>query len=64
MAAMALQTEGLIKYNRGHINIIDRQGLEAFTCKCYQAVRDLESEQDATTRSSQDRLNSFSRQDQ
>ena len=40
LAATALQTEGYIKYNRGHIRIIDRLGLESFTCECYQALRD------------------------
>jgi len=39
LAAMVLQNEGLIHYSRGHINIIDRPGLEAFTCECYQATR-------------------------
>ena len=32
LAAMVLQNDGLIEYNRGHIKIIDRPGLEAFTC--------------------------------
>ena len=40
LAAMVLQNEGLIQYNRGHIKILDRPGLEAFTCECYQAARD------------------------
>jgi CRP-like cAMP-binding protein len=39
LAAMVLQNDGLIHYNRGHIKIIDRPGLEAFTCECYQASR-------------------------
>jgi CRP-like cAMP-binding protein len=39
LAAMVLQNEGLIQYNRGHIKIIDRPGLEDFTCECYQATR-------------------------
>jgi CRP-like cAMP-binding protein len=39
MAASALQTEGLIKYNRGHIRIIDHEGLEDFACECYAAVK-------------------------
>jgi CRP-like cAMP-binding protein len=37
VAAMVLQTEGLIKYRRGHIEILDRMGLEAFACECYRA---------------------------
>lgn len=40
VAAMVLQTDGYIKYNRGHIKIIDRAGLESFTCECYQALKD------------------------
>ena len=38
LAAMVLQTEGLISYNRGHIRIVDREGLEDFTCECYRAL--------------------------
>ena len=40
VAAMVLQTEGLIQYSRGHIKIIDRPALEAFTCECYRAIKD------------------------
>lgn len=40
VAAMVLQTDGYIKYNRGQIKIIDRAGLESFTCECYQALKD------------------------
>lgn len=39
VAASALQTEGLIHYKHGHIKIIDRRGLEAFACECYEAVK-------------------------
>jgi CRP-like cAMP-binding protein len=42
VAAMVLQSDGYIKYNRGHIRIIDRPGLESFTCECYQALKDSE----------------------
>ena len=38
LAAIVLQSDGLIQYSRGHIEIIDRPGLEAFTCECYRAV--------------------------
>jgi len=38
-AAMGLQTEGLIRYSRGHISILDRIGLEETTCECYQAAK-------------------------
>jgi CRP-like cAMP-binding protein len=39
VGAINLQTAGLIKYNRGRIQIVDRQGLERFSCECYGAVR-------------------------
>jgi CRP-like cAMP-binding protein len=38
-AAIILQTEGLIKYNRGHITIVDRQGMEEFACECYDIIK-------------------------
>jgi CRP-like cAMP-binding protein len=37
--ASALQTAGLIKYRRGRIDIIDREGLESRSCECYETVR-------------------------
>jgi CRP-like cAMP-binding protein len=37
--ALALQQDGLIEYERGHIRIVDRAGLEAIACECYWAVR-------------------------
>lgn len=39
-AAGRLQAEGLIKYTRGRIRILDREGLEATACECYQIVKD------------------------
>lgn len=39
-AAIILQDAGLIRYSRGVITILDRQGLEEFVCECYQVVRD------------------------
>ena len=38
-AALKVQKAGLIKYSRGHINILDRAGLEKRTCECYQVVK-------------------------
>jgi CRP-like cAMP-binding protein len=38
-AAVVLQTEGLIKYRRGHITVTDREGLEGFACECYPVVK-------------------------
>jgi len=39
VGAINLQSAGLIKYNRGRIQIIDRAGLERSSCECYEAVR-------------------------
>ncbi len=39
-AASALQREGLIRYRRGVLAIVDRPGLEAATCECYGIVRE------------------------
>jgi CRP-like cAMP-binding protein len=38
-AAGKLQVDGLIKYSRGHITVLDRQRLEARACECYQVVK-------------------------
>lgn len=39
-AAGKLQKDGLIEYKRGCITILDRAGLEARVCECYQVVKD------------------------
>lgn len=39
VAARALQTEGLIRYSRGKIVVLSRDGLEAKACECYRRVR-------------------------
>ncbi len=38
-AAGNLQDAGLISYNRGIITVLDRPGLEAVCCECYQVVK-------------------------
>jgi CRP-like cAMP-binding protein len=38
-AASNLQRAGLIAYRRGHITVLDREGLEQRTCECYAVVR-------------------------
>lgn len=38
-AAGKLQRAGLIDYRRGHIAVLNREGLEKRTCECYQVVR-------------------------
>src|SRR6516164_2552889 len=39
VVANMLQQAGLIRYHRGHIEIVDRRGLEARACECYEAIR-------------------------
>ncbi len=38
LAAINLQSAGLIKYSRGHIKILNREELEEFSCDCYRKV--------------------------
>ena len=38
-AAHKLQDAGLIRYARGHISVVDRNGLENRTCECYAVVK-------------------------
>ena len=37
--ALKLQKAGLIRYSRGHITVLDRQGLEQRSCECYAVVK-------------------------
>ena len=37
--AHAIQEAGLIRYRRGHINILNRDGLEECACECYSVIR-------------------------
>ena len=41
LAARVLQKKKLIRYSRGKITILDRQGLERASCECYRAVNQL-----------------------
>jgi CRP-like cAMP-binding protein len=38
-AAGHLHNAGLIRYQRGHIKVLDRRGLERRTCECYAVVK-------------------------
>jgi CRP-like cAMP-binding protein len=38
-AAGRLQEAGYIRYRRGHISVLDRNGLEVKACECYAVVR-------------------------
>lgn len=38
-AALRLQAAGIIDYARGHIWVLDRDGLEARACDCYRVVK-------------------------
>jgi CRP-like cAMP-binding protein len=38
LIANRLQADGLIRYQRGHIVVLNRMGLEEVTCECYRAI--------------------------
>jgi CRP-like cAMP-binding protein len=38
--ANRLQQMGYIRYQRGHVVILDREGLERFACECYPVVKE------------------------
>lgn len=44
LAATALQSRGLIRYHRGEIRVLDREGLIAASCECYTEDRALYSD--------------------
>jgi CRP-like cAMP-binding protein len=63
-AAGKLQQAGLIEYRRGHITILDREGLETMACECYAIVKNessrlLQAPQYPRTLSAQPYVDSF-----
>ena len=40
LSAGILQAAGLIRYQRGHVTIIDRVGLEGVSCECYGVIKE------------------------
>jgi CRP-like cAMP-binding protein len=44
IVAGTLQRAGLITYHRGHLSVVDRDGLEAASCECYRTATDLLTE--------------------
>lgn len=39
LSAASLQRSGLLAYHRGHMRIVDRDGLEEAACECYAVIR-------------------------
>lgn len=39
VAAGDLQRQGLIKYSRGQVSILEREGLESASCECFERIR-------------------------
>ncbi|MGO8686709.1 MAG: Crp/Fnr family transcriptional regulator [Candidatus Dormibacteria bacterium] len=39
LSAGLLQAAGLISYHRGHVAILDREGLEGVSCECYGVIK-------------------------
>jgi CRP-like cAMP-binding protein len=44
LVAQSLQKDGLIRYKRGRIQILDRAGLEKKSCECYRTIRNRTAE--------------------
>ena len=40
LSAGVLQAAGLIRYSRGLVTIVDREGLEDVSCECYGVIKD------------------------
>lgn len=51
VAAGMLQRAGLIRYSRGLVEVLNREGLEAASCECYRLVVQSSARVEATDRS-------------
>lgn len=51
LVASSFQHAGLIRYHRGHMEILDRQGLEGACCECYALVKEQFNQSPASGRS-------------
>lgn len=40
VAANSFRSSGVIDYRRGKIHVVDRQGLEAIACECYEVIKE------------------------
>ena len=40
VAASNFRSSGVIDYRRGQIHVVERQGLEALACECYEAIKE------------------------
>jgi CRP-like cAMP-binding protein len=40
VAANNFRTSGVIDYRRGQIHVVDRQGLKALACECYEVIKE------------------------
>jgi CRP-like cAMP-binding protein len=49
-AATTLRKEGFIRYSRGHVAILNREGLEEFACACYRASGGARNDERTETR--------------
>jgi CRP-like cAMP-binding protein len=49
---MELKQRNLIKYTRGSITVLDRDGLEELSCECYELIRDTYQELRVLSKSS------------
>jgi Mn-dependent DtxR family transcriptional regulator len=52
LIANRLQADGLIRYRRGHIVVLNRAGLEDVACECYRAIRQRNARHTSSSRQS------------